>query len=162
MDLKQRGFTITELVLVIVLVGLMGAYFIGNKMPSRALPLEAQAQQLAGDIRFTQALSMFQNVRYRANLSASGSYQILDSSGSAITLQSLGSTTATLAHGVSLSASTNYLVFDGQGTPYTSSTAGGAGTKATSDQTITLTTGSQSIVVGITRETGDVTVGGIT
>ena len=153
----EFGFTLVELVAIIVLVGLL-AFTAIPRMPGPSLGVDAQAEQLAADIRYTQSLAMTRGDRYRINLTAA-SYQITDSTGTNPEIHpGTSSTNPVLLDAVSLSGynpplTSNYVAFDGRGIPYT---VYNATTAMTSSASITLTGGGATRVVVISPETGRV------
>ena len=125
--------------------------------PGDNVSLQAEAQQLANDLRYIQFLSMSQDSSYRVNFS-SDQYTFTDLSGvSALLHPVTESNIATLGTGMILSTTglpNNYLVFDQQGIPYTDT----VGTELSSNATITLTASSGSIAVTVSPETGLATI----
>jgi MSHA pilin protein MshC len=151
------GFTLVEMVVVILIIAVLsGSYALISYQPA-PLELTAMAQQLASDIRYTQSLSMTKGVRYRLQSTTSTNYQIVNASGTAITM-ALGSNTITLGSGISIASATNLpdglIAFDGWGTPYVDT----ANTLLTATAVITLIQDSQTQTVSITPGTGRVTV----
>jgi len=155
---KQTGFTLIELVIVIVLLGILstGIYF---NWPGATINLGGQVNQLADDLRYTQSLSMTTGSRYRLVKTSATTYQIVNSAGTAIKL-ALGNTTMTLNSGITFGTLTNLpnnlVTFDGLGVPYSDTAT--PGTQLASSGTITLTAGSESRSVSITPQTGSVSV----
>lgn len=153
----KKGFTLIELIIVIIILGVLsvGIYINWSGVP---VNVSAQANQIANDIRYTQALSMSKGERYRIVFS-SASYQITNSSGTPITLP-LGGTTETLTNGASFGAFTNLpnnlIVFNGEGTPYVTTAL--PGTPLASTATIPVVGGGSTKVISITPQTGRVTV----
>lgn len=151
---RQCGFTLVELVAIIILVALL-AFTAMPRMSGPSLGVDSQAEQLAADIRYTQALSMTRGDRYRINLTAAG-YQITDSGGLNPEVHpGTGSTSAVALDGVALSGynpplTGNYVAFDGRGIPYV-----GASTALSANATITLTGGATRTIV-LSPETGRV------
>ncbi len=155
---KQSGFTMFELIVVIVLISLLsvGVYF---NWPGSTINLDGQIHQLANDLRYTQTLSMTTGQRYRWVKTSSTTYQIVNFSGTPITL-ALGNTTLTLNSGITFGTLTNLpnnlIAFDGLGAPYTD--AASPGTALSSTASIVLTAGGATKTVSITPETGSVAV----
>ncbi len=153
----EHGFTLMELVVVVVLVGLL-AFTVIPRMAGPSIGLDAQAEQLAADIRYTQSLAMTRGDRYRINLAAA-SYQITDSSGANPQVHpGTSSTNPVLLKSANLSGYNpplinNYLVFDGRGVPYA---VYNSNTGMASNASITLTGGGASRIVVISSETGRV------
>lgn len=151
---RHSGFTIVELVAIILLVGVL-AFVAIPRFSGPSLRVDAQAEQLASDIRYTQTLAMTQGDRFRINLTAAG-YQITDSGGLNPEVHpGTGSTSVVALDGVALSGynpplTGNYVAFDGRGIPYV-----GASTALSANATITLTGGATRTIV-ISPETGRV------
>lgn len=154
---KQNGFTLIELIVVISLISILAAGVYLN-WPGSTMNLAAQTRQLANDLRYTQALSMTTGQRYRLVRTSSNTYQILNSSGSAMVL--MGRTTITLASGITFGSLTNLpnslVAFNGLGAPYTDT--GNPGTPLSTTATLSLTTNGETRTVSITPETGRVSV----
>ena len=152
---RFRGFSLIELVIVLLLVGMLAVFAIPRLTRSQSITLPAVAAQVAANIRYTQNLSMSQGQRYRINFTAN-SYQITDMAGVGITQPVVGGTAPVVISGVVLSGynpplTNNYVAFDTMGIPYTSATALLAATA-----TITLTAGADTSSVAIVAETGRV------
>jgi len=154
--IKQKGFTLIELVCVIILLGVLSATVFIN-WPGVTINLGAQAYQLADDLRYTQALSMTKDQRYALVITSSTTYQITNGSGTAI-LNAFGSTTTTLQHGISFGTLTNLpnnlVAFNSKGIPYI--TTGSPGTALAAVATIPLNGGSSTMTVSIAPQTGNV------
>jgi len=151
---KNSGFSIIELVLIIVIIGLLSiSVFI--KWPGLVINLGAQAEQLANDIRYTQSLSMTNGQRYRLVIASSNTYQILNNSGTAIKL-AMGNSTMTLNSGITFGTLTNLpnnlIAFDGNGIPYTDT--GNPGTQLSATATIPLVGSGNTKNVSISPQTG--------
>jgi prepilin-type N-terminal cleavage/methylation domain-containing protein len=141
--IKNLGFTITELIIAIVILGILAA-LLSIKLLSTSTNLHAQAAQLANDIRYTQSLSMARNDRYKL-ITTSSNYSIKDGSDNTIS-------TTTFESGMSFTAS-NTIIFNSKGTPYINDT-----TPLTSTMTMTLQTSDSTASVSIAPTTGRVTI----
>ena len=151
--LSQRGFTLVELVMVMILISLL-AFTAITRWSATPFNLSAQTEQLVGDIRYVQTLSMTQGQRYRINFAADR-YWFSNRDGSiTIPHPSGNSANILLANGVSLGFSNNFLVFDGNGTPYSDATL--PGTALAANATVTLSSGADSRSLQISPETGRV------
>jgi len=154
---KENGFTILEIVIVIIIVGILSV-FASSRWGSTSLSTDGQGEQIANDIRYAQALAMTRNDRYRFVRTSATTYQVLNSAGTAISLA--GGTTTTLGTGISFGAFTNLpsnlVAFDGKGAPYT--TTGSPGTALAATGSIPVTSGGNTSTVTITPQTGRVTV----
>src|SRR5579871_6266124 len=96
---KIHGFSMMELVIVILIVGILAVLPFYN-WPGTVINLDAQARQFADDIRYAQSLAMAKTIRYRVSRVSATAYQILNSSGSAVTFAN-GATSNTLNSGLS-------------------------------------------------------------
>jgi prepilin-type N-terminal cleavage/methylation domain-containing protein len=154
----QRGFTIIELVLVIMVIAIL-ATFAAPKLFTTSITTAAQAQQLCNDIKYTQALSMTSGQRYYLIINSSTTYQIRTRTGTPIILAK-GATTQTLAYGISFATLTNLpnnlIEFDGKGSPYIDTALPGTALVATA--TIPLVGNGQTSTITISPETGRVAV----
>lgn len=153
---KKSGFTLIELTIVIVILAIISTIVI-VKWPSSNINLNADAQQLASEIRYTQSLAFSHGVRYRLNLTST-SYSITDISGNAVVDPVTGSNSTSLSSGNTATWTNlpnDLIAFDSNGNPYTDS---GATTLLTSTAVITLTRGSVSRTISISPETGRVIV----
>ena len=158
----QRGFTLRELLVVMVLVGIISAIALA-RMGNDPVLASTQADQLAGDIRYVQALAMTQGQRYRLNLSATGyTLTLADAGGTLVRHPVSGSTAQTNWNsGVTISLPptnlpNNLIAFDGRGIPYIDNVATIA-LAAASTATITLSKGGANQSITITPLTGRVT-----
>lgn len=152
---RARGFSLFELVAVLLLVGVLAVVAVPQFMATTSLTLPSVKAQLAASIRHAQGLAMSRGQRYRINFTA-GSYQITDMGGTPIVQPVTASTAPIAVAPASLSGfnpplTGNYLAFDTRGTPYVSATAPLAATA-----TITITAGTDSATVAIAPETGHV------
>lgn len=158
---RERGFTLTEIVVTLLVVGIVAAIAL-PRMGNDPVLVSTQADQLAGDIRYVQTLAMTKGQRYIISFPSASSYRILDSAGNPVVHPSNGSNAAiTLASGITLAlASTpagNALGFDGLGTPYSVTTPATFNGPLTVQATITLTRDAATRQVTITPQTGKTT-----
>lgn len=149
------GFTLLELVMVILIVGIISVVAAPNWIGSESFGPEYESRRVLNDIRYTQAMSMSSGQRYRWVRTSSSTYQILNESGTAIMLPS-GSTSVTLSSGVTFGSFSNLpnnlIAFDSVGAPYTTSTY--PGTALSSTATIPVTSSSNTRNVLIAAQTG--------
>ena len=160
---RAQGFTIIELVAVILILAII-TISLAQRTPTRAsLTLTARAKQLASDLRYVQALSMNNGQRYCLTLTPSSPF-----SGYSLTTATSNCST-TVPHPGNLSQpvaicngttcmtapalSNGYLQFDGLGQPYTAS-----GTLLAANAVITLTDSGTTATVTVSPTTGRVTV----
>ncbi|MBF0136340.1 MAG: type II secretion system protein [Magnetococcales bacterium] len=129
----ECGFTLIELIMVIVMIGILAVYA-AAKSPGNIMELRSKSDQLAMDIRQTQALAMSNTGSgdYTILRTATDTYEIRDPLGTTLS-------TATLS-GVTLSNFT--VTFGGRGEPTTGTT------------TITLTMGTSTATVEVVATTG--------
>ena len=150
----SKGFTLIELVMTIVIIGVI-AVVAAPKLQLDGFSLRGASQDLVKAIRYTQMQSM--------NHSGANHYQIqLNGSGFTITQQGVSITDpitgaadysqdSQLWSGVS-SNSTATISFNSRGTPCLSPAP--CATPATTNSTITLTKGGDSVIVTLERWTG--------
>ena len=157
---RQRGFTLREMVIVMVLVGIISAIAL-PRMANDPMLLSTQVEQLAGDIRYVQALAMTQGQRYRLNLTATGyTLTLADAGGTLVPHPVTGSTAQTNWNsGISITLPPTNLpnslvAFDGRGVPYTDNLAT---TALAASATIVLSRSSAAQQITIFPETGKVT-----
>lgn len=152
--LTQHGFTMLELIAVIVVVGLIALTTV-PRWTGNVQNVQYEARRVLNDIRYAQAMSISSGMRYYWNRTSGTSYQIINGSGSAIVLPS-GGTTVTLSSGISFGSfsnlPSNLVAFDSRGQPYTTSSS--PGTLLSSTAVIPLTDGSSTRSVSITPTTG--------
>lgn len=152
---RIRGFSLFELVAVLVIVGILAVFAMPQLMTTQSITLPALKAQLVANIRYTQSLAMSRGQRYRINFTAS-TYQITDMGGAPIVQPSTASTAPISVSPATLSGynpplTGNYVAFDGKGAPYVSAVAALASTA-----TIAITSGSDSASIAIAPETGRV------
>jgi len=160
---RERGFTLRELIIVMVIVGIISAIAL-TRTGNDPVLLSTQVDQLAGDIRYVQALAMTQGQRYRINLSATGyTLTLADAGGTLVPHPVSGSTAQTNWNsGVTVALPPTNLpnslvAFDGRGIPYTDNVAT-TPLAVPNTATITLSKGSASPQsVTVTPLTGRVT-----
>lgn len=152
---RSGGFSVLEVVLVLVMVGLLAVFAAPRIFTTQSITLPATAARLAASIRYTQSLAMSRGQRYRINF-AGATYQITDMGGAPIVQPLTASTAAVSLAPATLSGydpplTGGYVAFDGKGVPYVSATVALAGTV-----TMTLTAGTEVASVRIAPETGHV------
>ena len=120
----SRGFTLTELVLVLVIVGVLGAMIVPRMIGSPPLEARTAADDIAAALRYAQQLGMNHDaaIRFRVD---SGRYLLERDAGAGWVPHALpsgeleGSVTSRLA----LTPASLDLRFDRLGRPYSGSTA---------------------------------------
>lgn len=155
---RKNGFTLVELVVIILLVGALAFIAVPRYLNKGAIDVSAMAEQLANDIRYTQSLAMTSGQRNRINLTAT-TYQITTSSGGPVVHPVTGSAGPITLNNVTLSVNpalaNSYIGFDSKGIPYTDMPAN---TALAATTTITLTAGGNTRNVVVSPQTGRVTV----
>lgn len=154
---NQTGFTLLELVMVLMITALLGATLL-VVWPSQKPNVEGSAQQLAGDLRYMQNLAMTMEQKYRVNFSSS-QYTLTQQNGTTAVPHpgGSGSNVITLPSGITLATSglpNGYIVYDKNGVPYTDN--GDPGTQLGSQATITLSGDGESYSVSVEPNTGTV------
>src|SRR3990172_7741954 len=148
---NAQGFTLLELVTVIILISILSLVLI-EQWPGDSINLSAQADQLVGDIRYTQSLALTRNQRYRINFGADR-YWITNRDGSVTVAHPVnGTANVVLNPGVSLVATQGFLVFDENAVPYTNALL--PGMPLAGDAVITLSAGGNNRTVRISPQTG--------
>lgn len=152
--LFKAGFTLIELVIVIVVISILSTYAIIKSAPASEITLPSQAQKLASDIRHVQVLasSWGKSLRLSITPGTNGSYSVScvtsDSSpcnvSPVIDPASSSSFKVSLQKGVVLDGNST-LDFNSLGQPSTAAS-------------YTLTSGSSTINVSVAALTGFVTV----
>jgi len=164
MAYRHAGFTLIEMVMMLILIGILAVVFVPRAPSKGSLTIAGQAQQLASDLRYVQALSMTRmtssSTRYCLKLSATGYSLVTSTSNCTTTVEHpLGISQPVPTQDAVLSWSNlpnNYVVFNGKGVPYTDAAAS---SKLASNAVITLSGGGVSNTVTISPETGRVMVG---
>jgi MSHA pilin protein MshC len=171
-QLRSPGFTLVELIVVMVVLGILAAVFI-PRSGNDAIILSTQAEQFAADIRYVQSLAMTQgwsgvspigvspvvSRRYRINYTAT-TYNFTDVSGVAVAHPSGTPGSIAFTGGVSISPYppaplSNVVSFDGLGRPYTDASAAAL---LASTATISLVRAGATLSLRIFPETGMVRV----
>jgi len=161
----NRGFTLLELIVVLMLVAIL-AFVVLPRLSQNTLELSSQAEQVATDVRYAQALSMTRGAalgsqgRYCIFFTATG-YQYRHNNNSyatpcttAVNHPATGSTAAIVLSGVAVVTANltgSYIEFDTKGQP-TNFTA------PATNATVTLNATGGPRVVVVSPVTGKATV----
>lgn len=160
----NRGFTLVELVVVILVVGILAVSIWSRTSSREELTLQARADQLASDIRYAQTLAMTTGTRHCLTLlPVSGppysGYALFSGSTCATSVAHPADLTAPISlcfSGTCVSApalTNDYVQFDGLGTPYSASA-----TALNANAVLTISDGGGSKSITISPQTGRVIV----
>ncbi len=121
MNRVMRGFTLVELMVVIVVLGIL--YFTLMLYPGTLLNITPVAQQFAQDVRYTQNLAMTRGQVFYLSIDSATTYSIHDSTGVAQTHPYTHTTTLKLGNKLTFTSVTNLpnnvISFNVYGYPYT-------------------------------------------
>jgi MSHA pilin protein MshC len=154
---RSQGFTVLELVLVIVMAGVLAA-IVGVRWSAQDINAPYQADLLARNIRHAQFLAMSWGQRMRLTPSA-GAYSVACVTAGAAPCDASpvidpatgASFTVTLQDGVTLAGAS--IDIDSFGRP-----VDGGGAPLAADRSVTLTAGAQTYTVSVRAVTGFVSV----
>lgn len=157
---SQRGFTLLELVVVLVLAAII-AVLAFPKSGSDTMLLVGQAEQVASDIRYVQSLAMTQGQKHWILFNPSSSpvtYQFVNSGGvvpNPITNTAPVSFPNYVSAALSANLSNNLIAFDGLGVPYSDTTGA---SPLTAQASVSLAAAGTTKIVTIEAQTGRVAV----
>jgi len=160
---RSRGFTLVELVMVLILGGILSAVAY-SRLSTDPVVLPTQAQRLAAVIRYAQNQAMTQGVRYQVRFTAT-TYDVYSTAGGVATQVREPGTGQfgpyALASGVTITIppalSNSALTFDGRGIPYTNLAAPDS-LLSPNAATLTLSKGAATGAIVISPDTGRVVV----
>jgi len=153
---RTAGFTLTEIVVALLVLGVISAIVL-PKMSNAPLLIVSEAEKVAGDIRFAQALSMTQGQRYLFRALSSTTYELELKGGTQVAHPSGVPSPIALGSGITMAPTTFLVGFDGQGVPYTD-VAVSSVLASNATLTLTLTLSGSSRTVTVYSETGRVLV----
>ncbi len=149
----QRGFTLVELVVVLVIAGILAVGML-PRFSQGIVEVSGQAEQVAADVRYAQTLSMTRGQRYCISFTSSG-YQFRTTNCTvAVNHPATGSTAAIVLSGTTVGTNNlnaNAIEFDTKGRPQSF-------TLPANNATIPLTSNGQTRNVVVSPETGKATV----
>lgn len=159
MAYRHTGFTLIEMVMVLILIGVLAVVFVPRAPSKGSLTFAGQAQQLASDIRYVQALSMTRGQRYCMNFIGTGYSMTTSNCSTSVGVEHpAGAVFPITLDGVTLSWTNlpgNLVTFTGKGEPYTD---GAATTALATNAVITLNGDGGPGYVCVTPATGRVFV----
>lgn len=149
--IHQRGFTMIEMVIVLIVMAIVATFILVRATPG-SIDLIAQAEILKSHLRYAQIRATNDTVPWGIHIPAAGSsYVLYWNNAQATSAKSLlpGETAQThaLPTGVTVTAGTYY--FNEWGTPVDA-----GGTVIATQQTITLSQGTTTSSITITKNTG--------
>ena len=127
MAYRHAGFTLIEMVMMLILIGILAVVFVPRAPSKGSLTIAGQAQQLASDIRYVQTLSMTRGQRYCLNLTSTGYSMTTSNCSTSVGVEHpAGVAFPITLDGVTLSWSNlpgNLVTFTGKGEPCTDAAA---------------------------------------
>jgi type II secretory pathway pseudopilin PulG len=130
MAYRHAGFTLIEMVMMLILIGILAVVFVPRAPSKGALTFAGQAQQLASDIRYVQTLSMTRGQRHCLNLTSTGYSMTTSNCSTSVGVEHPAGAVFPIAlEGVTLSWTNlpgNLVTFTGKGEPYTDAAAASA------------------------------------
>ena len=157
MNRNNRGFTLVEITVVVVLIGIIAAVVFARSISTDQINVVGEVDKIRNHIRFAQSVAMKRNDVWV--ISCDGSqYWLSDRTLSAVHLPGATSDRISLADlGVSMNAFAVY--FDPSGIPYHSYVSEGNNNPITlgNPLTITISAGSESRILNVIPQTGFIT-----
>jgi prepilin-type N-terminal cleavage/methylation domain-containing protein len=127
MAYRHAGFTLIEMVVMLILIGILAVVFVPRAPSKGSLTFAGQAQQLASDIRYVQTLSMTRGQRHCLNLTGNGYRMTTSNCSTSVGVEHpTGAVFPITLEGVTLSWSGlpgGLVTFTGKGEPYTDAAA---------------------------------------
>lgn len=150
---NRNGFTLVELVIVILMLGVMSAFLVAKFYDTSAVNLNSEADVFKSHLRYAQSRAMNTNSVWGINISSANQYSLFQSSTTnIIRLPGQETSTVTLPNGLTFS-NTGIVAFDTWGKPYTAAVCN-AGSAQSGDRPIVLNLGGSSKTIFITPNTG--------
>jgi MSHA pilin protein MshC len=148
-EMNCRGFTLIELVIVLVILSIMAAFAL-PRMATTDTTVAAQADRLARDLRHAQAMAMNQGRTLSFDIQAPAAYRVADSGTTVTDPASMEAFLITLDNGVTVAGTD--IDFDSLGRPAS------AGTLLSAPRIYTLSGTSKTASVTLSPVTGFVSV----
>lgn len=156
--MRQGGFTIIELVMVMVLIGILAIVAVPRLGNLGSYTLLSAAQDLVAAIRYAQQQSMSNSGANNFQIAVNGTGYTVTQNLTAITNPLTGSTGYTedssAWDGVSITAGTGTISFNSRGMPTCSDGLADCSLPGDTNVTITLNKGGETTSVSIERYTG--------
>jgi prepilin-type N-terminal cleavage/methylation domain-containing protein len=155
MPRNQRGFTLIEITVVLVLMAIISAYVIGRSIGTGQIDLAAQTDKIRNHIRYAQARAMKQSDAIWGITSNSNQYWMFKTgAGTPEILPGEQNAQITLADSGIDSLTAFTLFFDRLGKPYTAYIDETINTPLANPLTIIVSAGAQSRSLRLMPETG--------
>jgi prepilin-type N-terminal cleavage/methylation domain-containing protein len=151
---RPAGFTILEIIVVLLLMSIVAATVLGRSITSSTLDLNSATDKVRNQLRYAQAEAMKRSDAVWGISYASGDYWLFRSTPSdRVKLPGGDSDHVRLTNGIVLSGLSN-VYFDRIGKPYTAYTSPSTNTALAAQMTITLSAGGDNRTITVTPETG--------
>ena len=157
MNRNSRGFTLVEITVVVVLIGIIAAVVFARSISTDQMNIVGQVDKIRNHIRYAQSMAMKRNEPWAISCDAS-QYWLSDITLNAVKLPGTTSDQISLANlGISMTAFAVY--FDPLGRPYHSYTDKENNNPVTpgNPRVITISAGSESHTLTVTPQTGLIT-----
>jgi MSHA pilin protein MshC len=147
----MRGFTMIEVVVVLLVIGVLSAFAMSKYSSTATYSLKSQTEVIKNHLRYAQTRAMNSNDYWGINFAGS-SYTFFSSTNPStpVMLPGEDSSVATIPYGIT--TTTGIVVFDTWGKPYTD--AAGASIQTGNRNIIVSLTGEPSETITITENTG--------
>ena len=157
MNRNNRGFTLVEITVVVILIGIIAAAVFARSISTDRINIVGEVDKIRNHIRYAQSMAMKRNEVWVISCDATR-YWLSDISLNPVDLPGATSNRISLADlGVSMNAFAVY--FDPLGVPYHSYTDEDTNTPVTpgNPRNIIISAGSESRTLTVTPQTGSVT-----
>lgn len=151
--IRGAGFTLIELVTVIVVIGIISAVVLSGRTNLQGGELGARLSDVRAQLRYIQVEAMKNGVTYLVLKGDATNYWMYNSAAPSTKLPLPGETSTTVSlASKSITMAAFAVGFDANGIPYNFST--GSAVKLTTPLTLTITTKGQTGTLTISPETG--------